>query len=151
MSQPSLELYLVNGISLLISLPSVALYVLECVVIIGGWKSGFNSPFYKLFLANAFNVIFWTFSLNFNLRIWSSTLWVPFSIPVSFSTGFPAYPSFLPTFQTGWPASCSSFNFIICMRRMHCCCSYLSRGWLLFCFHSMIKKLVTLKLFWSKF
>ena len=61
MSQPSLELYLVNGVSLLISLPSVALYLLECAVIVGGWKSTFNSPFYKLFLANAFNVIFQLF------------------------------------------------------------------------------------------
>ena len=40
---------------MLISVPSAALYLVECLVIVRNWKQ-FNSSFYKLFLLSACNV-----------------------------------------------------------------------------------------------
>jgi ABC-type proline/glycine betaine transport system permease subunit len=42
--------------SIILALPSVALYLLQCAVIIRHWKKDFNGSFFKLFLVSALNV-----------------------------------------------------------------------------------------------
>jgi hypothetical protein len=47
-----------QGIGLLLVVPSVPLYCLQCAVIVANWEPNFNSSFYKLFLVSALNVSF---------------------------------------------------------------------------------------------
>ena len=56
MSTPPWPLYVCHGFSLLMALPSVALYVLECAIIVADWRAHFNTTFYRFFLASALNV-----------------------------------------------------------------------------------------------
>ncbi|KAF7635235.1 Serpentine receptor class gamma [Meloidogyne graminicola] len=56
----SLDIYISQSIGAIISIPSVILYLIECLIIIKNFKQ-FNSSFYKLFLLSAFNNIFMNF------------------------------------------------------------------------------------------
>jgi hypothetical protein len=53
---PNVQEYILAVLSLLLDLPSVFLYMVECIVVIAGCREHFNSCFYKLFLASALNV-----------------------------------------------------------------------------------------------
>ena len=67
MSTPPWPLYVCHGFSLLMALPSVALYVLECAIVVADWRAHFNTTFYRFFLASALNVLLTVHGLLYSI------------------------------------------------------------------------------------